>query len=531
MFNEKLNSIRFFNSVFSNKKLCNSSSKISFSIKPIAYNIPNDICGKDIFLKMIELTKDENHLILYKKMTNKEKSKRNYIIGLMKDFIHNNKINYKILYSAIFFFDILLNINSELSIEQIGLGSLIIVSKFFYEKHCNIRNQIFRNFGKKEVSSEEINIIEIKCLKILNYKLNYIQPIFFLDLLFLNGIVFTTDNIKTEDSTKVYNLSLKLLEYSMEINNEYIKYHPFSFCCGIIALCRKKYNLHKWHESLEKTFQISFEDFSDIYYILKDHYKDMKNQNNEQTLKIKSVSSEKTKKHISPFEFNISPQKFIKKKYEEEKLSEIENEKENDEKYISPQKNLNINEIKKTLLFKTPIKKNPKVNVNNPLFFHRNLFLKNNLQNSIITDDNKKNNNNNFKTLETEKRIKKDNFGGLFRQKSRNYKLKYTNNMTSFQSRNNGFNTTRNSNNNFNILNNGLSENSPNNTNIINFSNVSSIVNEDDELNKKNPSLEHYKRFNNKLNNKIPNYLIERRVRNLSSIVNHLFSNHTNNIL
>ena len=103
--------------------------------------------------------------------------------------------------------------------------------------------------------------------------------------------------------------------------------------------------------------------------------------------------------------------------------------------------------------------------------------------------------------------------------------------MTSFQSRNNGFNTTRNSNNNFNILNNGLSENSPNNTNIINFSNVSSIVNEDDELNKKNPSLEHYKRFNNKLNNKIPNYLIERRVRNLSTIVNHLFSNHTNNIL
>ena len=142
MLNEKLNSIRFFNSVFSNKKLCNSSSKISFSIKPIAYNIPNDICGKDIFLKMIELTKDENHLILYKKMTNKEKSKRNYIIGLMKDFIHNNKIKYKILYSAIFFFDILLNINSELSIEQIGLGSLIIVSKFFYEKHCNIRNTI-----------------------------------------------------------------------------------------------------------------------------------------------------------------------------------------------------------------------------------------------------------------------------------------------------------------------------------------------------------------------------------------------------
>ena len=44
-------------------------------------------------------------------------------------------------------------------------------------------------------------------------------------------------------------------------------------------------------------------------------------------------------------------------------------------------------------------------------------------------------------------------------------------------------------------------------------------------------SLEHYKRFNISMNNKIPNELLERRVKNLSTIVNHLYSNFNNNIL
>ena len=79
----------------------------------------------------------------------------------------------------------------------------------------------------------------------------------------------------------------------MEINNEYIKYHPLIFSCGIVAFCRKKYNLHKWHDLLEKNFQMSFEDFSDVYSFVKEYYKEMKNHNNEQNQKLKSVSLDK----------------------------------------------------------------------------------------------------------------------------------------------------------------------------------------------------------------------------------------------
>ena len=128
----KLNSIRHFNHIFSNKNKLHSLSKIAYAIKPMAYNIPNDINGKDIFLKMIELTKDDNYLNFYEKIINKEKFKRNYVIGLMKNFVINKKIKNRILYLSIFFFDILIKMNrNELSYEQLGLGSLILITKFY----------------------------------------------------------------------------------------------------------------------------------------------------------------------------------------------------------------------------------------------------------------------------------------------------------------------------------------------------------------------------------------------------------------
>ena len=91
MLKQKLNSIRQFNHIFSNKNRMHSLSKIAYAIKPMAYNIPNDINGKDIFLKMIELTKDDNYLNFYEKIINKKKFKRNYVIGLMKNFVINKK--------------------------------------------------------------------------------------------------------------------------------------------------------------------------------------------------------------------------------------------------------------------------------------------------------------------------------------------------------------------------------------------------------------------------------------------------------
>ena len=528
MLKQKLNSIRQFNHIFSNKNRMHSLSKIAYAIKPMAYNIPNDINGKDIFLKMIELTKDDNYLNFYEKITNKEKFKRNYVIGLMKNFVINKKIKNRILYLSIFFFDILIKMNrNELSYEQLGLGSLILITKFYYEKH--LKNKSFRNFNKKEISSEELISIEVKCLQLLNYKFNYIHPIFFLDLLFLNGIVFTNDNIKTEDSTKVYNLSLKLLEYIMEINNEYIKYHPLLFICGIVAFCRKKYNLHKWHDLLEKNFQMSFEDFSDVYSFVKEYYKNMKSHNNEQNHKLKSVSLDKSKIHLIG--------KLVNKKYEEDQ--KYENEK-NDKTYLTPSKYLNVDKLNETYLINTPKNNNHKIKTIHPSKTHFNrhlLLLENKTQNSLIMDDNSNINN----SINNEKNNKSNNYNNIEITKSINNKENRPNFLKGYFGEQKEYSNKKNTSRNLNYklyINNNFDSMSPNtkksiNSNISNCFNASSVIIKDDELNpeKFNASLEHYKRFNHTLNNKIPNNLVERRVRNLSSIVNHLFSNHTNNIL
>ena len=153
----------------------------------------------------------------------------------MKQFIISNKINNRISLLSIYIYDILIKKNNnELTLEQLGLGALILVTKFFYEKDTLIHNNNFKNFNlnSKDYSFKDLSLLEIKCLQILNYNLNYINPINFLDLFFLNGIIFTSDNLNTDDSIKIYQLSNKLIEYFMAINNEYTKFHPFIFVCS-----------------------------------------------------------------------------------------------------------------------------------------------------------------------------------------------------------------------------------------------------------------------------------------------------------
>ncbi len=60
----------------------------------------------------------------------------------------------------------------------------------------------------------------------------------------------------------------------------------------------------------------------------------------------------------------------------------------------------------------------------------------------------------------------------------------------------------------------------------LNYNNNNNI-----DKSRNNPSLENYKRFHITMNNQIPSDLLEKRVKNLSMIVNHLLSNHNNNIL
>lgn len=523
---DHLKTIRHFNSVFLKILDSPSKKKQKNSSKSLIQNF-NDSNIIDIFYEMIDSMKDENFLHNYKILSNKEKIKRSYILKLMKQFIFSKKIKLRIIYLSIFFLDILMKKNkNELTLEQIGLGSLILVSKFFYEKYYNITNKMFRNFNNKKFSNEELNLIEIECLKLLNYKFNQIQPINFLDLFSFHGIVFKNDNLKKEDINKIYNFTLKLLEYFMAVDNEYIKYNPFKVACSIVAICRKKYNLEKWPENLEKTFKICFNDFEDTYNFLYNYYKGMKNSKDENIEKYKSMSLEKN--YSKP---NVLSKQKLMKKFEEIKINDSEmdtNKINNKLSYNSPQKISSFIGLNSAFI-KSPISEKKNLNPS----FNKNLFLGKNFHKSI--DENIPNcyeNNNNIISERFKKNLKKDSFGGLFRQKTRNLKTIHTNLICEVQHNNN--NKKNNEKNkqviNVNIFNSESSLNNNNSPkNLLSNSNLSSLNIKDDS--KRMLSLEHYKRFNISLNHKIPNNLIEKRIKNLSTIVNHLYSNHNNNIL
>ena len=518
MFKDKIKAIRHFNSVFSKKGESPSKNKNNYSVKPFFFNFPNDINIRDIFFEMINSIKNDNFMNYYKLLSNREINKRSSVLKLMKQFILSKKINYRMIYLTIFFFDILIKRNKdEFTLEELGIGSLLLVIKFFYEKHNNINYKMFKMFNNIQYSNEDLTLLEIKCLKMINYQFNVIQPIFFLDLFFLNGIVFSIDNIINEDVSKLYNYTLKLLEYFMGINNNYIKYHPIIFCCVTIAICRKKYNLEKCPEILAKTFQITFEDFEEIYILFNSYCKDININDEKKLKKNKSMSSEKIVPLKSEIEFHNSIKRLDKRNNQNK---DKENDK-NKNTLKSPEKISNVIELKSPFIFKSPHSEKKIKNFSNLIPFHKNLLLSENPQKNIQEK-------NNIKKETSEKyikNIKKDNFGGLFRKKSRNIKVNYPNFKEEIVIKKNDKNKLE-----INIfnsdsgLNNNLNQNKNNST-------ISPSIIKEDDSNKRMMSLEHYKRFNISMNNKIPNELLERRVKNLSTIVNHLYSNLNNNIL
>ena len=255
----------------------------TFSLKPISLIIPQDIDVKVILKNMMEKTKTKNDkYYIYKKLSQSEQIKRKTIIESMKKFLIENRIKCFILYSSIFIFDILIskNQNNDFSYDEIGIGALILSVKFNNEYN----NIIYQNkktlyFNYNEYSFSEIAEIEISCLQILEYKLDFYHPIHFMEFLLLNGIIFNTDKINTEESYKVYSSALNILEYIMILNNKYLKFHPFFISCSIVSLCRENSNLEIWPYILSHVFNIQFSMFKDVFNFVSVSYKS-KNRNN-----------------------------------------------------------------------------------------------------------------------------------------------------------------------------------------------------------------------------------------------------------
>lgn len=181
-----------------------------------------------------------------------------------------------------------------------------------HEEDKLIYVNIFQNFYERKYYSKILlKQIEILCLKLINYYLNFPTPLLYMELYFLNGFLFKKDNIKTDTCFKLYSMALNILEKILTASNEYTKYSLINFVSGIISYCRQNYGLEKWPNILVKTFGISETNFGNVIHDL---------ICTEDNLNIKNMSV-KNKKNIIFSRY--------KEKIEDEKNKQQENKKIN----------------------------------------------------------------------------------------------------------------------------------------------------------------------------------------------------------
>ena len=278
-----------------NFSLCSHSTNINsndstnpknqlYSLKPQRFTIPKDINPLNIFQNLINET-NQIFPSMSKKISLSTNSNqiRSNLIENIKKFIEKYKLSQKNFFFSVYLFDKLLTKKINLDMEKIALGCLILSIKFNdidgnIPKMKNFCEILIKN---KNLSINEIKKIEIFCLKKLNCNLSFPQPINFLDIFLLNGIIFNNDEKNNNKiSSSIYLFPLTIYEKIISINADYFQFHPFYFICAIIAYSRFYYGLEKWNEVFVSVFKINFKDFEEVFSFINDMLKNDENKEN-----------------------------------------------------------------------------------------------------------------------------------------------------------------------------------------------------------------------------------------------------------
>ena len=375
-----------------------NSYEMPYSIKPLLCSVPKDVNLQEIFVNMMNSSfKINGKKSIYLKMSQKELKLRKYILNCIKVYFNEYRFQKKLICSIIFLYDILTirNIDKKLisTPEEIAIGATFLSLKFINGKKksaFSIKN-FSEIFSDDKIVEKDINEIEINCLKLMEYYLSYASPITFMEILFINGIIFSTDNIKKEDGGKIYEQVIEIIEKIMIISNEYIKYNPLCLCSCIVAFAREIYNLEKWPQILAQAFGVNFNSFEDIYTEFHD-------------LIIPKYNIE------SPEEENVNYHKKGKTNINREEFEEINDNKNEMKLHTSSsviENKPNTYRLKKQVKFEN--EKQPK-NCNN-LYSNPNYLLNKQLYSNEKTE---RNNPTSIYSKYIKNKIKKNNFSNIY---------------------------------------------------------------------------------------------------------------------
>ena len=230
----------------SNKKIASINKRLNSLIKEINFgNIYKNI-----------VIQEENKLKLINKINSKYiyiKNRKEIIEKFFK-VITIYKYGLSTFYLAIFLMDeIFYKVNLYkkyfLTNEEIALGSL-----FLAIKSLELENNISPNLSKIQsffspsisYSNERLKIIEILCLKQLDYNIYRITPYDYLNLFIKIGVIFSNEIIENSNLNVVYlnsnisKLSYEILDSLIKNTNEYFKIKPYLIALGIILYAKEK---------------------------------------------------------------------------------------------------------------------------------------------------------------------------------------------------------------------------------------------------------------------------------------------------
>ena len=273
---EKYN--KYINIRTKNKQKFHSTEKY-YSVKPSIYKIPKDINLKDIFQQEKKTYKDKIKIYSCYHINDDTNENRKQIFSKIKRIIEDKRVNFDIYIKTIYLYDLICikkeYVESEFKDKfkstpniLIALTAFILIMKFNYvESKMTRLKKILEYFGDIDIHLKDIYEMEIFILKLIDYELSFQTPLSYLELLLINGIVFSEDYLQSDSSFNIYELAKESLENIMEKSNEYFKYDYFYLSCSIISFVRDKAKINKWPKALEFNFGTKFEEFYDVYKI------------------------------------------------------------------------------------------------------------------------------------------------------------------------------------------------------------------------------------------------------------------------
>ena len=208
-----------------------------------------------------------------KKLCNKHKATKNCLF-LTLELIEKFFLNYEKKHINNYQMDLIINAIFILAYKFIDTDSDYYL--------CYKSFKTFFSKRKKHLRAKDLRVVEVQCLKILEYNLSKFTIFNFLELVLSSGIVLEKEVFNFKIISKIYNECFNLLDFCFEENDLIMEYPINQIVFSIIYIIRKQNNLvYNIEKNFQKIYNIELKKYLNcIKYISSIYYKNENISNN-----------------------------------------------------------------------------------------------------------------------------------------------------------------------------------------------------------------------------------------------------------